>query len=120
MRLFEIEDRFADDLATILRNQLGRADSKDETQTLTYEALSEMLSNKGYGKIDQNSFQEISHDHPAIAALVASIGEDGVTLSTEKKPKEPDAKLDFPIDGGPSVDSMASQAVKKHLNDVSR
>lgn len=120
MRLFEVEDRFTNDLITILRNQLGRADSKDETQTLTYEALSEMLANLGYGEMDKDSFQRVNDDNPGVQALVASIGEDGVTLSTEKKPEEPESKLDFPIDGGPSVDSMASQAAKKHLNDVSR
>jgi len=43
MRLFEMEDHFASDLITLLRNQLGRGDSEDTSLVLTYPALSNMM-----------------------------------------------------------------------------
>ena len=47
MRLFEVEDRFANDLEMVLRNQMGRSNTKHSSLKLTYPALSNMMKNMG-------------------------------------------------------------------------
>lgn len=104
MRLFEVEDRFSNDLATVLRNVSGRTDK------LRYEALGNLLRNLGYGGIDYKIFNQIYDNSPGIQELVSDFDQDGITLaSSDNTPKQVDQQLDT-TGNSPSVKAMARSA----------
>ena len=114
MRLFEVADRFVDDLQTILRNEIGRSDAKQAPKTLTWIALSNMLTPFGYGDIDYAGFSKIYDANPAIQPLIKNFNEEGIILGTEEEPDvEKQTQVDTPA--GPGVDQMADRAVSKGL-----
>jgi hypothetical protein len=117
MRLFEVADSFASDLEMVLRNQMGRSDSKNSTLKLTWPALSNMMKNMGYGEIDSKGFQKIFDGNPSLQAIVRNFNDTGIIVST--KVDNPDAEAqggEPPEPGGQTVDQMASSAANQFLN----
>lgn len=105
MRLFEVEDRFGNDLAMVLRNLLGRADATKSSIKLSFEAISNLIKNIGYGGIDYATFNKIYDTNPTIQAMVKDYDESGVELGTEvEKVPEPS---EFDTANSSSVKSMA-------------
>ncbi len=118
MRLFEVEDHFGTDIVMVLRNLAGRADSgkssKDKSSVvLTYDALSNVMKNMGYGEINYDSFQKMYDAHPDLKSIVQNFDGDKVVLNTDVKPQDQNEPTEVPP--GPSVDQMASSAVAKGL-----
>lgn len=111
MRLFEVEDHFTDDLVTVLRNQLGRGDAKHTSLVLSYDALSNIMKNMGYGKMDYEGFKKMYDDNPDLQSIVQNFSADKVVLSTKTQPDSDQEKIDRP--SGPSVDQMASRAASE-------
>jgi hypothetical protein len=109
MRLFEVEDRFTNDLVTIIRNLVGRSDSKHAPQSLSYAAISNLLSNLGYGQIGYDEFASVYDKSPDLQALVKNFNEEGIVLGTKAEQKPEDSPV-IPTPKGPSVDTMAHQA----------
>ena len=105
MRLFEVADRFVDDLETLLRNQIGRSDAKHSSQTLTWPALSNMLRNFGYGDIDYAGFSKIYDANPSIQPLIRNYNEEGIEFGTKEESEKTQQQVDVP--DGKSVDQMA-------------
>jgi hypothetical protein len=86
MRLFEVESRFVDDLETLLRNLVGRGDSKSSPQVLTYPALSNLMRNMGYGDINFEIFSKIYDDTPDLKPLITNFNDQQIELGTKKEP----------------------------------
>jgi len=123
MRLFEVADRFVDDLETILRNLIkgGRPQKSSEpmekqSQNISYPALSQLLNNQGYGNVDFKQFARIYDENPSIAPLIADYNQEYIILGTDEETM-PKSNLGTPK--GPSVDQMASQGAAAHLNSLS-
>jgi len=123
MRLFEVADRFVDDLETILRNLIKGGNPKrasepnmKDSQTITYPALSQLLNNLGYGNIEFKDFARIYDENPSIAPLIADHNEEFITLGTDD---EQQSTSSTEIPAGPSVDQMASRGAAAHLNSLS-
>lgn len=116
MRLFEVEDRFADDLEMVLRNQMGRSNSKHSSLKLTYPALSNMMKNMGYGEIDYDGFKKLYDNNPSLKSIVRNFNDAEVIVTTDaEKPK--DGETGAPEEpGGPTVDQMASSGAQAALN----
>ena len=117
MRLFEVADRFVDDLGTVLRNLVGRGDSKQAPQSLTYPALSNLLSNMGYGGISYEQFARIYDENPDIQPLIADYNDQGIILGTDIQSEKDQDQLEVPT--GKSVDQMASSGARNHLDSLS-
>lgn len=119
MRLYEVEDRFSNDLETLLRNLVGRSDSARTSSKLTYPAISNLLRNMGYGGINYDVFKSIYDNNPAIQPLIANFNQDGIVLGTKTEvPDQPDQGVDVPK--GPSVDSMAASGVNDYEQEISK
>ena len=118
MRLFEVADRFADDLETLLRNLVGRGDSKHAPQSLTWPALGNMLKNMGYGGLTYDQFAQIYDSNPQIQPLVRDYNDQGLVLGTKEEP-EKSQEEPTKVPDGPSVDQMASSGAQQHLDDLS-
>jgi hypothetical protein len=120
MRLYEVADSFVDDLETLLRNLVGRGDSKHSSQQLTYPALSNLLQNIGYSGINQDVLQKVYDDNPELQNLIANFDDQGITLGTKVQPDQPEkTQFDIPS-GGKSVDRMASNAAKDYISKRSK
>lgn len=117
MRLFEVADRFVNDLETILRNLVGRSDSKGVSQTLSWPALAHILQNLGYGGLTFDQFAKVYDENPGLQPLVRNYDENGIQLGTKEAPAGGDEEpMDIPT--GPSVDQMASSGVNAHYKDI--
>ena len=116
MRLFEVEDRFADDLETALRNLVGRSNQKHASLKLTYQALSNILKNMGYGEVDHQEFKKVYDDNPSIQNIVRSFDDHTIMVSTDAEKDEDEIEKGEGEPRSPSVDQMASQASKAYLN----
>ena len=117
MRLFEVADRFVSDLETLLRNLVGRGDSKHAPQVLSYPALSNLLRNMGYGDVSYDNFSKIYDENPGLQPLIKNFNDQGITLGTKDDPEKDPNALDIP--DGPSVDQMASGGAQTHLDNLS-
>lgn len=113
MRLFEVADNFASDLEMVLRNLMGRSNTKDASLVLSYESISNLLKNMGYGPIDYNGFKNVYDANPSLQAIVQNFNADKVVVSTDVQPEENPEKVERPT--GKSVDQMASSAISKGL-----
>ncbi len=116
MRLFEVADSFASDLEMVLRNQMGRSNSKNATLKLSYPALSNMMKNMGYGNIDFQGLKKIVDGNPSLQAIIRDYNENEIIVSTKVDNPEDDQSGNTPEPGGQSVDSMASQAANQFLD----
>jgi hypothetical protein len=114
MRLFEVADRFVDDLQTILRNEIGRSNTNHAPKTLTWLALSNMLTPFGYGDINYYGFRKIYDSNPSIQPLIKNFNKDGIILGTDKDP-DVDKQTDVDTPPGQSIDKMAKRVVSKGL-----
>ena len=94
---------------TILRNLVGRGDSKHAPQSLTYPALSNMLANMGYGEISYDQFKRIYDENPEIQPLIQNYNDQGIVLGTKTQADDDQPQMDVPT--GKSVDQMAHNAV---------
>lgn len=117
MRLFEVADHFVDELETVLRNRIGRADSEEAAEVLSYPALSNLLM--GYGEISYPQFDQIVNNNPGLQSLIQDYNEEKVILKTKKQLEQPAGDLAQP-QTSPSVDQMASQGAKQHLQQISK
>jgi antitoxin component YwqK of YwqJK toxin-antitoxin module len=106
MRLFEVEDHFASDLETVMRNLL----TKKATVILTYDEMSNILKNMGYGPIDYDGFAKLYDANPSFEAIVQNFNESGIVLSKEKEIETDDQESE-----APTVDQMASNGAKASL-----
>ena len=111
MRLFEFADSFVNDLQTLLRNLVGRGDSKNSPQNLSYPALSHLMKNMGNGEINYQIFSDIYDANPGIQQLVKNYNDQGIVLDTKVQYKD-DQQLNAPT-GGKSVDQLAHNAVSR-------
>lgn len=119
MRLFEFTDRFANDLATLLRNRIGEVDKARSNEILTYPALSNLLAPEGYGEIrDDQDLSNILDQNPELKTYIADFDENGITLATKDQIDNPPSKMDIP--SAPSVDQMAHQGASAHLKNISK
>jgi hypothetical protein len=109
MRLFEVADQFGNELELVLRNLLGRSNEKHASMKLSYEALSNLMKNMGYGKMDYQGFDNVFKGNPSLKSVVKNYNEDGIILSTDVPPEDTGEPTDVPP--GPSVDQMAHSAV---------
>jgi hypothetical protein len=114
MRLFEVADRFVDDLETLLRNLVGRGDSKHSPQSLTYPALSNLLKNMGYGEISYDQFSRIYDENPEIQPLIRNYNDQGIILGTKEEGDQDKEKMDIGL-GAKTVDQMAHNAISKEF-----
>lgn len=116
MRLFEVEDRFTDDLVTVIRNIIGRSNEKRATSKLTYPALSSMLVNLGYGSITYEEFRKAYETSEELKQLVQNYSEEGITLKTNIMSASDQEETGRP--DGPDVSAMASSAAKDWQKDL--
>lgn len=117
MRLFEVEDRFTDDLITILRNIVGRSNEKRASSKLTYPALSSMLVNLGYGSITYEEFARAYETSEELKQIVQNYSEEGITLKTDIMSASDEEETGRPQ--GPDIGDMASSAAKDWQKDLS-
>jgi hypothetical protein len=116
MRLFEVEDRFTDDLITIVRNLVGRSNEKRAPGKLTYPALSSMLVNLGYGSMTYEEFRKAYESSEELKQLIQNYTEDGITLKTNIMSASDEEETGRP--SGPDVGKMASSAAKDWQQDL--
>ena len=114
MRLFEVADRFVDDLTTILRGLVGRGDAKHAPQQLAYPALSNMLANIGYGTMGFDQFSRVYDENPQVQELVADFDENGIVLGTKDKSEQGMDQMATGM-GAKTVDQMAHNVVSKEF-----
>lgn len=118
MRLFEVDNRFANDLALVLRNQMGRSNSEDASLNLSWPAFNNLLKNMHYAPIEpknpdaMKTFQGLLDSNPELSKMIRTFDKSGVVVDTTKD--KPEGEEEMPT--GASVDQMASSAAKAALN----
>lgn len=115
MRLFEVEDRFVNDLVMVFRELRGRSDTEHSSLTLPWAAVNNILKNLGHGELNTAALASLVKQSPALNAEVETFDDEtGVTLATQDQEQE--EPTDVP--DGPGVDQMAHRAAKKFQSDL--
>jgi len=115
MRLFEVLEPGS--LKTVLMNLIDQADEKGETLEFTFSALKQMINadELGISTIDVLKAwkKENDKDNDVIAAIIDNPNrpDDAKVIMTTKKP-HPEKNQAIDRGNAPSVDQMASSAVK--------
>ena len=118
MRLYEVAgNQFQDDLAEILHIFQGRANNPGNGQpathsTISWPAINNMLSSKGYANINQAMMDKVKDKIDPNGELIKDVNEQGIVLATDMD--SPDDET--PVAGQPapkSVDQMAHNAVSQ-------
>lgn len=115
MRLFEVAgNQFQDDLANVLKVMQGRANSKNTTSLVPWQAINNMLASQGYASITHDIIDKIKDKIDPKDELIQNYNEKGITLKTNvSSPEEPK-----PIGGQSapkSIDQMAHSAAQDSL-----
>jgi hypothetical protein len=87
--LNEYSVNFVDNLVTLLRNLVGRANDKGKSSKMSYQALKRMLQKTIGSSVSLNKemFQELTNSNEQLSKYVTNIGNHGVVLATEVKYK---------------------------------
>jgi hypothetical protein len=112
-QLTEYSVDFVDNLVTLLRNLIGRADEKEMSSKMSYRALKRMLQ-KTVGSsvsLDKEIFQELTNSNQQLSKYVTKIGNHGVVLATEVKYK-PKTKP-TPVDKTPKTPKTKKSSVER-------
>lgn len=123
MRLYEFDGSFVDNLTSVLRNQIGRGDSKKQPQTFTYAALNQLMKNVGSPiHLDQQTLTTLRNNNPDLDSLISNFDNDTISLGTKVQPQDKNNDLDIDAGDltGPSVDQMARKGVRDHYRDISK
>jgi hypothetical protein len=115
MRLFEVAgNQFQDDLANVLKVMQGRANSKNTTSMIPWQAINNMLASQGYANINHTMIDKIKDKIDPKDKLIQNYDDKGITLKTNvASPEEPK-----PVGGQSapkSIDQMARNAAKDSL-----
>lgn len=115
MRLFEVAgNQFQDDLANVLKVMQGRANSKNTTSMIPWQAINNMLAAQGYANINHKMIDKIKDKIDPKDELIQNYDDKGITLKTNvASPEEPK-----PVGGQSapkSIDQMARNAAKDSL-----
>lgn len=115
MRLFEVASRFEDDLLTALHSVIGKRDSL----TLSYNAMSNILKNLGYGHIDYRTFNHMYDTMPALQELVKDFNETHIELapsdsSDEKSEQTPASPEPESVTGNSSTVQSAARSANPY------
>jgi hypothetical protein len=115
MRLFEVAgNQFQDDLANVLKVMQGRANSKNTTSLIPWQAINNMLASQGYTNITHDMIDKIKDKIDPKGELIQNYDDKGITLKTNvASPEEP-----TPAGGQSapkSIDQMARNAAKDTL-----
>ena len=116
MRLFEVAgNQFQDDLANVLKVMQGRADSKNTTSLIPWQAINNMLASQGYANISYDIMDKIKDRIDPNEELIQNYDEKGITLKTKvATPEEPEVSSKDST-AGKSIDQMASNAASASL-----
>ena len=89
MRFFEFEN--SDKFMLVLKNFIGRAQSKKAPANLNWASLNSLLHKVGEEAMDYESFKTMYDSNPAIQSLVANFSADGIELNVPGVSNPPDA-----------------------------
>ena len=73
----------------ILTNLQSRADSKNTSAQFSWQAISKMMQNVTGQEIDYDAFKSQFDANPQMKSLVDKFDENGITIKTKNKVKEP-------------------------------
>ena len=108
MKLYEFEGGAA---LLILRRRKMDADAKGKWSTIPFSSIQFSLKKLGFGINSPTALRQFIQSIDKNKEIVSQVDNEGnVILNTEKKNPNLDAALD--TDSAPSVDQMASSAVK--------
>jgi len=114
MRLFEFSNDAISDLTILLRNQLKRANSESSYLTLSWQAVSNLMTDMGHSVYDYEDFKAAYNSSPALQSIVKNYNADGVTLKTKVEAPKPDGIKDPDQgDSKKTVNKMAKRATKR-------
>lgn len=88
MRFFEFEN--SDKFMLVLKNFIGRAQSKKSPANLNWASLNSLLHKVGEEAMDYESFKAMYDSDPAIQSLVANFSADGIELNVPGVANPPD------------------------------
>ena len=114
MKLYEVDSNYVNALETVLRNLIGRSDSKHSAQTLSWDALNNLMKNTNGLGITYQIFSKLNDDNPGIASLISSFDQNKIELAT-KKQIDQDQQTPVQSTTPKSVDKMAHRVVSKEF-----
>jgi hypothetical protein len=91
MRFFEFSNvGTSDKFLLIIKNFIGRAQSKNQPAKLNWATLNSLLDQAGEEAMDYETFKAMYDANPAIQPLIANFNADGIELKVPGVAKEPE------------------------------
>jgi hypothetical protein len=88
MRFFEFAS--SDKFILVIKNFIGRAQSKKQPAKLNWATLNSLLATVGEEAMDYETFKAMYDANPALQPLIANFNADGVELKVPGVAKEPE------------------------------
>jgi len=107
MRFFEFAGT-SDKFLLIIKNFIGRAQSKNQPAKLNWATLNSLLDQAGEEAMDYETFKAMYDANPAIHPLIANFNADGIELKVPGVAKSPDQGTNQT----PPQDQVAQQAAQ--------
>lgn len=114
MRFFEFSS--SDKFILVIKNMIGRAQSKHQQSKLNWASLNSMLDQAGEEAMDYETFKAMYDSNAALQPLIANFNADGIELKVPGVAKEPEqgsASQETP------QDQVAQQAASVAQNQIS-
>jgi hypothetical protein len=88
MRFFEFAS--SDKFILVIKNFIGRAQSKNQPAKLNWATLNSLLSTVGEEAMDYETFKAMYDSNPPLQPLIANFNADGIELKVPGVAKEPE------------------------------
>jgi hypothetical protein len=113
MRFFEFGGS-SDKFILLIKNFIGRAQSKKQPAKLNWATLNSMLASAGEEAMDYETFKAMYDANPPLQPLIANFNADGIELKVPGVAKEPEQGADQ----APPQDQVAQQAASVAQNQI--
>lgn len=115
MRFFEFSS--PDKFILVIKNLIGRAQSKHQPSKMNWASLNSMLSQAGEEAMDYDAFKAMYDSNPGLQPLIANFDASGIELKVPGVAKEP--KGTAATDTETPQDQVAQQAASVAQNQIS-
>ena len=114
MRFFEFAD--SDKFILVIKNFIGRAQSKKQPAKLNWATLNSLLHTVGEEAMDYETFKVMYDSSPALQTLVANFSADGIELNVPGVSNPPGAEPG--MDQQSPQDQVSQQAAQVAQNQI--
>jgi hypothetical protein len=116
MRFYEFQVEGDDEFVLLLKNLVGRAQSKKAPAKFNWASINTLLKNTNQGQLDYDAFKQMYDMSPVLQKLVYNFNADGIELNVPGVGQDQNPSQSQVDKSKEEVNKIAAQAAPKMID----